>query len=393
MNAVKNKNAFLICMLLGLGSVLGLSGIDLVLPNIPSLPEILGGDQTRSQFVIASFIAGTAFGMILFGNVSSKIGTSSLLFFSLTLYAIASFVCSFADNLDVLILCRFFQGLFSSAPAVLAPGIAKNLYDEKGATKALGMLGSVESLVPALAPILGVWLLTFGTWKYSFFLTATLSILLALVFLFIRIDSVGVPSNGKRGSYLSLLKSPVFQRYSLSQALNLGGLLVFVFGAPVVIVKTMHSDISKFAQMQTIGVAFFIAGAVLSPSVLSRKLKPESLITIGTFCSLISSILLVIYSIFGNNDPNVVLMIFPLMNVGLGLRGPTGFLRGIISANGDDNRASSLILLSIITVTSGGTALIAPFLNYGLFALSLFAGCLHLAACLILLFLPKLPEP
>lgn len=378
-------------MLLGLGSVLGLSGIDLVLPSIPSLPEILGGDQTRSQFVIASFIAGTAFGMILFGNISSKIGTSSLLFYSLTLYAIASFLCSFAENLDVLILCRFFQGLVSSAPAVLAPGIAKNLFDEKGATKALGILGSVESLVPALAPLLGVWLLGFGTWKYSFFLTASLAILLALVFLLVRIDNLSVQSNGKNGSYLSLLKSPVFQRYSLSQAFNLGGLLVFVFGAPVVIVKTMNSDIFKFAQMQTIGISFYISAAV-SSSILTKKFfKPEGLVTFGTVLSLISSVLLVLYSIFGNNDPNVILLIFPLMNLGLGLRGPTGFLKGIIAGNGDDNRASSLVLLSIITVSSGGTALIAPFLHFGLFALSLFAAVLHLAACLVLFFLPKLP--
>lgn len=378
-------------MLLGLGSVLGLSGIDLVLPSIPSLPDILGGDQTRSQFVIASFVAGTAIGMIVFGAVSSNISTSNLLFISLTLYALSSVACSFSPSLDVLIVLRFLQGMASSAPAVLAPGIVKNLFDEKGATKALGILGSVESLVPAFAPILGVWLLSLGTWRYSFFVTAILSVSLALVFLIVRIDGASIVSNnGTKGSYLALLRSGVFQRYSLSQALNLGGLLVFVFGAPVVIVKTMNSDISKFALMQTIGIAFYISAAVSSSS-LTKKIKPENLLLLGTVLSWISSVLLVVYSIFGNNDPNWILVIFPLMNLGLGLRGPTGFLKGIIAANGDDNRGASLIFLSIITITAGGTALIAPFLHFGLISLSLFVAGLHAAACLLLLFLPKLP--
>ncbi|MCG6170065.1 MFS transporter [Leptospira sanjuanensis] len=391
MNAGKNRNPLLICVLLGLGSVLGLSGIDLVLPSIPSLPDILGGDQTRSQFVIASFIAGTALGMIVFGSVSSNISTSNLLFISLTLYALASLSCSFSQNLDTLIVLRFLQGMAYSAPAVLAPGIVKNLFDEKGATEALGILGSVESLVPAFAPIIGVWLLSFGNWKYSFFVTAFLSSALAFVFLISRIDGSSIVStNGKQGSYLNLLRSGTFQRYSLSQALNLGGLLVFVFGAPVVIVKTMNSDISKFALMQTIGVAFFISGAVSSSS-LTKKIKSENLLLFGTALSWVASILLIVYSIFGNNDPNWILAIFPLMNLGLGLRGPTGFLKGVIAANGDDNRGSSLILLSIITVTAGGTALVAPFLHFGLISLSLFVAGLHSLACLILFFLPKLP--
>lgn len=94
----------------------------------------------------------------------------------------------------------------------------------------------------------------------------------------------------------------------------------------------------------------------------------------------------------GENHPITILLIFPIMNFGLGLRGPNGFLKGIIASNGDDNRGSSLILLSIISVSAGGTALIAPFLNYGLLALSSFVGFLHAIACLLLIVLPSLPS-
>ena len=63
---------------------------------------------------------------------------------------------------------------------VLAPGLIRRLYDEAGATRAIGLLGSLESLVPAFAPIVGVWLLTLGGWPVSFWVLAGLSAILAV---------------------------------------------------------------------------------------------------------------------------------------------------------------------------------------------------------------------
>ena len=57
----------LACILIVLGTVLALSGIDLVLPAIPTLHEHLPGSEETAQLVIAAFVAGSATGLILFG--------------------------------------------------------------------------------------------------------------------------------------------------------------------------------------------------------------------------------------------------------------------------------------------------------------------------------------
>lgn len=53
------------------------------------------------------------------------------------------------------------------------------MFDEAGAIRAIGALGSIESLAPALAPILGVWLLAFGSWTLSFELMGAVALVLA----------------------------------------------------------------------------------------------------------------------------------------------------------------------------------------------------------------------
>ena len=56
-NQAKITFALLVC-----GTVLGLAGIDLVLPAIPSLPNSIVGTLENAQLVLATFAAGTAIG-------------------------------------------------------------------------------------------------------------------------------------------------------------------------------------------------------------------------------------------------------------------------------------------------------------------------------------------
>ena len=381
--------AILACALVAAGTVLGLSGIDLVLPAIPQLPEILGGEAAAAQLVIAAFVAGTAGGLLLFGALGGRYGRRYALVAALAAYAALSFLAARAETMPSLIILRFFQGVAASAPAVFAPGIIRALFDEIGATKALGALASVESLVPAGAPVVGVWLLTLGDWTLSFTITAVLAALLAVSFIFAGRVLPPDTGSGAGGSYARLLGSPVYMRYALTQALVLGGLLVFVFGAPAVIVRTMGGSLQDFIVMQVSGVTCFIVASNVTGWLVGR-FGAERLILTGTTMALLSALALLSYAVAGGKDPGWLPYLFVPMNVGLGLRGPPGFLRAIIAGGGDDDRAASLMILAITGVSAGGTALFAPFIESGLLALSLAATAIQGLAVLLLLVLPPL---
>ena len=377
----------LVCTLLVSGTVLGLAGIDLVLPAIPYLPDALGGNAGLAQFVLAAFVAGTAAGLLLFGALGARLPRALLLSGALSAYAVCSLFCTLVTDIYGLITLRFFQGVAASAPAVFAPVIIRALFDEGGATRALGVLGSVESLVPGAAPILGAWLFSMAGWQLSFHVTAVLALLLAVAVAGFGHAIPSAKSPVAQGSYRRLLRSPIYLRYALSQALVLGGLLVFVFAAPGVIVHTMNGGLKDFIIMQSVGVACFIMAAN-SSGFLTGRWGAECVMLSGTVIAAVGALLLLLYALFGNNNPMLPAFIFPVMNIGLGLRGPSGFLWAVIAGDGDDDRASSLTVLAITLTSAGGTALFAPFIGAGLVGLCLLVFLLQIAAVVLFMVLP-----
>ena len=191
--------------LLVLGTILGLAGTDLVLPAVPSLPETLGGSQAMAQLVLAAFVAGGCIGLLAFGELGARIDQRNLLVISLAAYALVSFACMAAPSLSVLVGLRFLQGLTGSAAAVFAPGMIRAMFSEEKAVGALGFMASIESLIPALAPVLGVWLLLAFGWKSSFLALGILSLGVAALVAMLRHRLPAPPST--RASFPTITRS------------------------------------------------------------------------------------------------------------------------------------------------------------------------------------------
>jgi len=382
-NQARVTFALLVC-----GTVIGLAGIDLVLPAIPSLPSSISGSIESAQLVLATFAAGTAIGLLIFGELGARFDQRSLLIGSLVLYSGLSYMASQSPTISQLVAIRFFQGLASSAPAVFAPGMIRAIFDQRGALKAIGLMGSIESLTPAFAPVVGAWLLTFADWRASFFITSTLALFLAVAISLFGGDLLRTRSNMSRknshkAGYLSLLSNREFLRQSLSHACTLGGLLIFVFGAPTVIITSMDSDLSTFVTMQLIGISLFITSANLSDRLVGI-FGIEAMILAGSVLTSIGALSIYLFSIFGDGDPRWLWLLFAPVNLGLGLRGPPGFYQAVVAAGDNDSRGAAMLILFILGVAALGTAAVAPFISRGLIPLSMVAAIVSCSSVLLL---------
>lgn len=387
--------AVLVCGLLVTGTALGIAGIDLVLPAVPALPALLGGTPEAAQLVLASYAAGTGAGLLLFGELGARFDQRALLIGSLTAFAALSVVAGLSSSLDGLIALRFLQGTTGAAAAVFAPGMIRALFSETGAIRAIGILGSVESLVPAVAPTVGVWLLAQFGWRSSFFCLAAGAVAAALAIAWRRHrlpDSSGseVPRALHQG-YRRLFGNVVYLRYALSQAASLGALLIFVFGAPAVIVGSLGGSLGDFIVLQLSGISTFIVAANLAGGFASR-VGPERLIAAGSALSAGGAGALLAYALGGGEDPGWLAALFVPMNLGLGLRGPPGFFRAVLAARDDDARGAALMMLLVLLTTAAGTTLVAPFITAGLVPLTLTATVVSLCSLVLLWRLPSLDD-
>ncbi|WP_077965666.1 hypothetical protein [Ensifer adhaerens] len=80
------------------------------------------------------------------------------------------------------------------------------------------------------------------------------------------------------------------------------------------------------------------------------------------------------------------------MAIGLGLRGPIGFYRGILASGANNARGSALIVFFIFMITTLGTVVAAPIITGGLAALALVVCAIHFLSVALLLLLPAMPE-
>ena len=145
-----NALKLLACILIVSGTVIGLAGIDLVLPSIPYFPTIFNTGIGESQLVLAAYVGGASIGFLTFGILASRLDRRVMFLSATAAFGLLSFLCVLAENIWLLVALRFLQGAVSSGPAVIAPGMIRQLYSEIGAVRAISILSSIESLVPAV---------------------------------------------------------------------------------------------------------------------------------------------------------------------------------------------------------------------------------------------------
>lgn len=371
------------------GTLLGIAGTDLVLPAVPFLPEALGTTHASAQYVLAAFIVGAAAGLLAFGALGARLDQRRLLIVSLLGYSGISAIAAASTSVEFLIAMRFLQGLAGSAAAVFAPGMIRALYGDQRAVSALGLLNSVEMLAPAFAPIVGAWLLHLGGWPSSFVAIAAAALVVAtgVVLLGKALPEPAKPT--RPGGYLRLLRDGTFMRYACSHALVLGALLVIVFAAPTVFVVSLGATLADFILMQIVGIAAFVVAANLSGRLVAKRGR-EAAIWTGTWMAAASAVTILILALSGAAGPLAVTLLFIPFNLGLGLRGPAGFHGAVVAAKGDDARGAAIVVVAILVVAAAGTAVVAPFITFGLLPMALVSTVLVGLALGMLALLPPL---
>ncbi|HUD28720.1 MAG TPA: MFS transporter [Novosphingobium sp.] len=371
------------------GTIVGLMGTDLVLPAVPHLPEALGGDPARAQLVLAAYVGGSCLGLLGFGALGDRVSTGRLFIGSLLATALLSLACALATSIEALIALRAVQGIAAAAPAVFAPGVIKAMFDETRAVRAIGFLASIESLAPALAPLAGAGLLALGGWTLNFEVMAAIAIVVAVLL----VMAGGVPQVSRRGqgSFAALVGDATFLRYAISQALVLGGLLVFVFGMPTVFVRVHGGSLGDFIFMQVCGITTFIVAANASSGLVAR-IGAERVLALGTWLAAAGALGQFAYALGGGRSALVITALFVPVNTGLGLRGPPGFFRAILASHGDDARGSALVILFVLASAALGTALVSPWIERGTVPVAGAALAFHVVSVLCLVLLPKLDE-
>lgn len=288
---------FLVIYLAGL-SAFGSFVNDMYLPSLPSMMHFFHCSVPVVQLGLTMGMIGLAIGQFIMGPLSDKFGRKPLLIYSLIAFCIASVVSIFSPTIHFFLACRLFQGLGASGGYFLARSIPADFYSGRMLAKTMAIIGAINGIAPASAPVVGGIVSDHYTWKGVFvFLTLFGIILLCFS---PKLKESLTPDRRYQGSvwqsfgnYRLLLRNKAFMIHVLLKGTALGLMFAYVSSGPFIFE-------THFGKSQTLFGCFMGANALLvaAGSMLALKFHPLKRAALIGAIGLIASTVVEIYMLY-----------------------------------------------------------------------------------------------
>ncbi|HEY3899878.1 MAG TPA: multidrug effflux MFS transporter [Chthoniobacter sp.] len=239
-------NQRLLIFMLAALSMLGAISIDAYLPALLSIARLFSVTDAAAQQTLTSYLVAFAIMTLFYGTLSDSFGRRPVLLISMLLYVLSSIGAGLSTSLGMLIFFRFLQGLTAGAGSVIGRAVVGDLFTGAEAQRILSYISLVFGLAPAVAPILGGWLLATYSWRSIFGFVAVFSTLLLI--LCARELRESLPEDKRHPfrfrpvlmNYLQVGSCAPFMLQGLSIGFAFGGIILYVGSAPAFVINILH---------------------------------------------------------------------------------------------------------------------------------------------------------
>ncbi len=257
-------------------SMLGPFSIDAYLPAFPNIEADLHASAIQVQQTLTAYMLAFA-GMVLWhGALADAFGRRNIILVSLVMFAIGTFGCAASHSVHYLWIFRILQGVSAGAGTVVGRAIIRDLYSGAPAARLLSMVTMIFSIAPAIAPVLGGWIVKLFDWRMIFLFLLTYTVLLFGVCWRYLPETLArehrQPFNPGylAANYGAIFRSPLFHMKSGIVACNFAGLFLFITAAPVMLPVHLQLGPDQFAWLFVPTVSGIFLGALAANRIAGR---------------------------------------------------------------------------------------------------------------------------
>ncbi|EFE7765558.1 Bcr/CflA family multidrug efflux MFS transporter [Escherichia coli] len=222
-------------------SVLGFLATDMYLPAFAAIQADL---QTPASAVSASlslFLAGFAAAQLLWGPLSDRYGRKPVLLIGLTIFALGSLGMLWVENAATLLVLRFVQAVGVCAAAVIWQALVTDYYPSQKVNRIFATIMPLVGLSPALAPLLGSWLLVHFSWQAIFATLFAITVVLILPIFWLK-PTTKARNNSQDGlTFTDLLRSKTYRGNVLIYAACSASFFAWLTGSPFILSEMGYS--------------------------------------------------------------------------------------------------------------------------------------------------------
>ncbi len=241
-------------------SVLGFLATDMYLPAFSAIQQDLNTSAASVSASLSVFLAGFALGQLFWGPVSDRYGRKPVLLSGLAIFAVGCLGMLWVEDATLMLALRFVQAIGVCAAAVTWQAMVTDYYPAQRTNRIFATIMPLVGLSPALAPLLGSWLLAHFDWQAIF---ATLFIVALLLMLpALRLKPVSKPdsSTQKKLTFLALLRSREYSGNVLIYAACSASFFAWLTGSPFILHDMGYGPTAIGLSYVPQTIAFLIGG-------------------------------------------------------------------------------------------------------------------------------------
>jgi DHA1 family bicyclomycin/chloramphenicol resistance-like MFS transporter len=306
-----------LALLLGGLAMFGPFSIDTIFPAFPSIGAQFGADKVAMQQTISVYLVAYALMSIVHGPLSDAIGRRRVILGGLFVFAIASAGCALAKDLPTLLAFRALQGLSSGVGLIVGRAVIRDVLHGDDAQRLMSQVSMIFGVAPALAPVIGGWILGWSRWPAIFWFLVAFSVVL-LVATWRMLPETHPPQarlalapRRLLRDYIAIVVNPRFQRLAAASAFNFAALWVYIASAPAFVLDILKLSEREFGWFFVPMISGMILGAFVSGRS-AGKVKGEKLVSIGFACSALAIGLNLLYNLLVD-VPTVPWAVLPMV--------------------------------------------------------------------------------
>lgn len=216
-------------------SVLGFLATDMYLPAFAAIQQDLNTSAASVSASLSLFLAGFALGQLFWGPLSDRYGRKPILLAGLAIFALGCLGMLWVRDATLMLVLRFVQAIGVCAAAVTWQAMVTDYYPAQRTNRIFAAIMPLVGLSPALAPLLGSWLLVHFEWQAIFAVLFAITLLLMLPALRLKPANKPIVSAQKKLTFLALLRSREYSGNVLIYAACSASFFAWLTGSPFIL--------------------------------------------------------------------------------------------------------------------------------------------------------------
>ncbi|WP_447729607.1 purine nucleoside transporter PunC [Enterobacter asburiae] len=253
------RNGFLVW--LGGLSVLGFLATDMYLPAFAAMQEDLQTPAAAISASLSLFLAGFAFAQLLWGPLSDRFGRKPVLLLGLAIFAVGCLGMLWVRDATWLLVLRFIQAVGVCAAAVTWQALVTDYYPANRTNRIFATIMPLVCLSPALAPLLGSWILAHFDWQAIFATLFAITLVLMLpAFALKPAHKKEAHTDAKPITFTSLLSAKAYRGNVLIYAACSASFFAWLTGSPFILHDMGYSPAAIGLSYVPQTIAFLVGG-------------------------------------------------------------------------------------------------------------------------------------